>query len=99
MEQVAIMMITIPIFMPIVRAFGWDPVWYGLLYLVNMSVGMKSPPFGLCLFVMQGIAPPEISTMDVYKSVTPSIILDCIAITIFIFFPGIVTILPNLMTH
>ena len=99
MEQVAIMMITIPIFMPIVRALGWDPVWFGLLYLVNMSVGMKSPPFGLCLFVMQGIVPPEVSSMDVYKSVTPFIILDCIAITIFILFPGIVTVIPNLMTH
>ncbi|MGA2467163.1 MAG: TRAP transporter large permease [Thermodesulfobacteriota bacterium] len=99
MEQVAIMMVTIPIFMPLVRAFGWDPVWFGLLYLVNMSVGMKSPPFGLCLFVMQGIVPREISTMDVYKSVTPFILLDCIAITIFILYPPIVTILPNLMTH
>jgi tripartite ATP-independent transporter DctM subunit len=99
MEQVAIMMITIPIFMPIVRALGWDPIWFGLLYLVNMSVGMKSPPFGLCLFVMQGVVPREISTMDIYKSVTPFILLDCLAITIFIFFPQIVTILPNLMTH
>jgi tripartite ATP-independent transporter DctM subunit len=99
MEQVAIMMVTIPIFMPIINAFGWDPVWFGLLYLVNMSMGMKSPPFGLCLFVMQGVVPPGISTMDIYKSVTPFIILDCIAITIFVLFPGIVTILPNLMTH
>lgn len=99
MEQVAIMMVTIPIFMPVVRTIGWDPVWFGLLYLVNMSVGMKSPPFGLCLFVMQGIVPPGISSMDVYKSVTPFILLDCLAITIFILFPGIVTILPNLMTH
>ncbi len=99
MEQASIIMITIPIFMPLVKAFGWDPVWFGLLYLVNMSVGMKSPPFGLCLFVMQGVVPPGISTMDVYKSVTPFILLDCLAITIFILFPGIVTILPNLMTH
>jgi TRAP-type mannitol/chloroaromatic compound transport system permease large subunit len=64
-----------------------------------MSVGMKSPPFGLCLFVMQGVVPREISTMDIYKSVTPFILLDCIAITIFVLFPQIVTILPNLMTH
>ena len=99
MEQVAIMMITIPIFMPLVRTLGWDPVWFGLLYLVNMSVGMKSPPFGLCLFVMQGVVPPEVSSMDVYKSVTPFIILDCIAITLFILFPGIVTVVPSLMTH
>jgi TRAP-type C4-dicarboxylate transport system permease large subunit len=57
MEQVAIMMVTLPIFMPVVRALEWDPVWFGLLFLINMSVGMKSPPFGLCLFVMQGIVP------------------------------------------
>lgn len=97
MEQVAIMMVTIPIFMPLVRSLGWDPVWFGLLYLINMSAGMKSPPFGLCLFVMQGIVPPGISTMDIYKSVTPFILLDMVAITIFVFFPQIVTILPSLM--
>lgn len=97
MEQVAIMMITLPIFMPIVRALEWDPVWFGLLFLINMSVGMKSPPFGLCLFVMQGVVPKDISSMDIYKSVTPFIILDMIAITLFIIFPDIVTILPNLM--
>jgi TRAP-type mannitol/chloroaromatic compound transport system permease large subunit len=55
--------------------------------------------FGLCLFVMQGIVPPGISTMDIYKSVTPFILLDMVAITIFVFFPQIVTILPNLMTR
>jgi tripartite ATP-independent transporter DctM subunit len=99
MEQVAIMMVTIPIFMPIVRALEWDPIWFGLLFLVNMSVGMKSPPFGLCLFVMQGIVPPEVSSMDVYKSVTPFILLDLLAIMILIFVPQIVTVLPNFMAH
>jgi tripartite ATP-independent transporter DctM subunit len=98
MESVAIMMITIPIFMPIVRAFEFDPVWFGLLYLINMSVGMKTPPFGLCLFVMQGVVPPGISSMDVYKSVAPFVLLDLLAILIIIFFPEIATILPSLMT-
>jgi tripartite ATP-independent transporter DctM subunit len=97
MEQLAIMMVTIPIFMPIVKAFGWDPVWFGLLFLINMSVGMKSPPFGLCLFVMQGIAPPGITTMDIYKSVTPFILLDLVAIGIIVLFPEIATVVPNLM--
>jgi tripartite ATP-independent transporter DctM subunit len=97
MEQLAIMMVTIPIFMPIVKAFGWDPVWFGLLFLINMSVGMKSPPFGLCLFVMQGIAPPGITTMDIYKSVTPFILLDLLAIGIIVLFPEIATVVPNLM--
>jgi len=99
MEQVAIMMITVPIFMPFVKAFGWDPIWFGLLYLINMSVAMKSPPFGLCLFVMQGVAPPEISTLDIYKSVTPYILLDILAIAIIVFFPEIATVIPNLMRY
>jgi tripartite ATP-independent transporter DctM subunit len=99
MEQVAIMMVTIPIFMPIVRALEWDPIWFGLLFLVNMSVGMKSPPFGLCLFVMQGIVPKEITSMDVYKSVMPFIVLDLLAIIIIILIPQIATILPSLMVH
>lgn len=96
MEQLAIMMVTVPIFMPIVKAFGWDPVWFGLLFLINMSVGMKSPPFGLCLFVMQGIAPPGITTMDIYKSVTPFILLDLLAIGIIVLFPEIATVVPDL---
>ena len=99
MEQVAIMLVTLPIFMPVVKALEWDPVWFGLLFLINMSVGMKSPPFGLCLFVMQGIVPPEISSMDVYKSVTPFILLDLLAIAILIAFPQIATLLPSLMKH
>ena len=97
MEQLAIMMVTVPIFMPIVKAFEWDPVWFGLLFLINMSVGMKSPPFGLCLFVMQGIAPPGITTMDIYKSVTPFILLDLLAIGIIVLFPEIATVVPDLM--
>ena len=99
MEEVSIMMVTIPIFMPIARALGWDPIWFGLLFLINMSVGVKSPPFGLVLFVMQGVVPPEISTLDVYKSTIPFILLDCVAIIMFILFPQIVTIVPSFMTH
>jgi TRAP-type mannitol/chloroaromatic compound transport system permease large subunit len=64
-----------------------------------MSMGMKSPPFGLCLFVMQGIVPRDVSTMDIYKSVTPFIVLDIIAITIIVLFPQIATVIPNLMSH
>ncbi|MEW6667116.1 MAG: TRAP transporter large permease [Thermodesulfobacteriota bacterium] len=99
MEQLAIMMVTIPIYMPVVKALEWDPVWFGLLFLVNMSVGMKTPPFGLCLFVMQGIAPPEIKAMDIYKSVTPFVLLDLLAILILALFPAIATVIPNLMVR
>jgi len=97
MEQVSIMMVTIPIFMPFVKTFGWDPVWFGLLFLINMEIGMKSPPFGLCLFVIQGVVPPGTMTFDVYKSVVPFILLDILAVVIIIFIPWIATFLPSLM--
>jgi tripartite ATP-independent transporter DctM subunit len=99
MEQVSIMMISFPIFLPIVRVLGFDLIWFGLLVLINMEVGMKTPPFGLCLFVMKGVVPPEISTMDIYKAVTPFILIDLFAMLLIIFFPPIATYLPSFMMY
>jgi tripartite ATP-independent transporter DctM subunit len=99
MEQVSIMMITFPIFMPIVRAFGFDPIWFGLLTLINMEIGMKTPPFGLCLFVMKGVVPSGITMTDVFRSVVPFVILDMMAMLIVMIFPGIATVLPDLMRY
>jgi TRAP-type mannitol/chloroaromatic compound transport system permease large subunit len=99
MEQVSIMMVTFPIFMPIVRAFGFDPIWFGLLTLINMEIGMKTPPFGLCLFVMKGVVPEGVTMADVFRSVVPFVILDMIAMLIVMIFPSIATVLPNLMRY
>ena len=76
MEAVSIMMITFPIFMPIIEALGFDPIWFGLLVLINMEIGMKTPPFGLCLFVMKGVVPEGTTMMDIYRSVVPFITID-----------------------
>jgi TRAP-type mannitol/chloroaromatic compound transport system permease large subunit len=99
MEQVSIMMITFPMFMPLVNAMGFDLIWFGLLVLINMEIGMKTPPFGLCLFVMRGVAPPGITTMDIYKSVVPFILIDLAAMLVIMFFPSIALFLPNLMRY
>ena len=99
MEQVSIMMITFPIFMPLVRALEFDPVWFGLLTLINMQIGMTTPPFGLCLFVMKGVAPPGTTMLDIYKSIAPFIIIDLFAMLVIMFFPSIALILPDLMRH
>ena len=61
MEQMSILMITLPIFMPVCKALGWDPLWFGLMLLINMSIANLSPPFGIELFVMKGVSPPDIS--------------------------------------
>jgi tripartite ATP-independent transporter DctM subunit len=95
MEQVSIMLITLPIFMPMVRALGFDDIWFAIIMLVNLEVAMESPPFGFLLFVMKGVAPPHITMGDVYRATFPFIIINLILITIMLFFPALVTWLPN----
>jgi len=97
MEAVSIMMITFPIFMPIIKALGFDPIWFGLLVLINMEIGMKTPPFGLCLFVMKGVVPDGTTMMDIYRSVVPFITIDLVAMLIIMFYPKIAMFLPGLM--
>lgn len=99
MEPVSIMMITFPVYMPIVNAFGFDPIWFGLLTLINMEIGMKTPPFGMVLFVMKGVVPPKTTMMDIYRSVTPFVTIDMVAMLLIMVFPVIATILPSLMKY
>jgi tripartite ATP-independent transporter DctM subunit len=99
MESVSIMMITFPIFMPIINALGFNPIWFGLLVLINMEIGMKTPPFGLCLFVMKGVVQVGTTMMDIYRSVIPFIAIDLVAMLVIMFFPPIALYLPSLMRY
>lgn len=96
-EQVSIMMITLPMFMPLVTTFGFDPVWFGIVMLINLELAMLSPPFGMLLFVMKGVAPPDITMGDIYKSAIPFAALDLVAMAILIVFPPVATWLPYLV--
>ena len=97
METVAIMMITIPIYMPVVNAFGFNPVWYGVMMLIALETGLITPPFGVTLFVMKGVAPPEVTMGDIWRAVTPYVIIDILCIAIVMAWPSIATIVPTLM--
>jgi tripartite ATP-independent transporter DctM subunit len=97
METVSIMMITLPIFMPIVEAFGFNPIWFGVLMLVNLEMGMLTPPFGMLCFVTKGISPPDISMSDIWKAVIPFVLVYIAGIAILMAIPEISLILPNLM--
>jgi tripartite ATP-independent transporter DctM subunit len=90
-EQVSIMMITLPIFMPIVKALGMDPVWVCILILLCLSIGQLSPPFGLALFVMKATSPPEISMKDIYNAAWPYCVLDFAGVALIIVFPFLAT--------
>jgi tripartite ATP-independent transporter DctM subunit len=97
METVAIMMITIPIFMPVVNAFHYNLVWFGVMMLIALETGLITPPFGVTLFVMKGVAPPDITMRDIWKAVTPYVIIDILCMALIMAFPILATIVPYLM--
>lgn len=97
METVAIMMITVPIFMPIIHAFHYDPIWFGILMLIALETGLITPPFGVTLFVMKGVAPPHINMADIWKAATPYVFIDIFCLVLTLVAPGTVLYLPNLM--
>jgi len=97
METVAIMMITIPIYMPVINAFHYNPIWFGVLMLIALETGLITPPFGVTLFVMKGVAPPEITMSDIWKAVTPYVIVDILCIVLVLVMPVLATVIPSLM--
>jgi tripartite ATP-independent transporter DctM subunit len=97
METVAIMMITIPIYMPVVNAFGFDKIWFGVMMLITLETGLITPPFGVTLFVMKGVAPPDVTMGDIWRAVTPYVIVDILCIALIMAMPGIATVVTNLM--
>jgi tripartite ATP-independent transporter DctM subunit len=97
MEQVSMMMITIPIFMPVIKSLGFDPIWFAILMLLNLEMAMSTPPFGILLFVMKGSAPPGTKLGEIVLSAAPFLGCDLIVMITLIAFPSIVLFLPNLM--
>jgi tripartite ATP-independent transporter DctM subunit len=97
MDVVAMMLITLPLYMPVISALGFDPVWFAVIVLLNVEMADVSPPFGLGLFVMKGVAPPDTTMGDIYKSVLPFLGCDLIAMIIIIVFPPLALWLPSLM--
>ena len=96
MEQIAIMLITLPIFMPIIKAAGIDPIWFAVVCLINLEVALLTPPFGLLLFVMKGAA-PQVNMQRVYMAALPFIVIDIAVIGLLIAFPGFATLFAGLV--
>jgi tripartite ATP-independent transporter DctM subunit len=91
MEQIAIMLITLPILMPIITALGFDPIWFGILMLINLQMALTTPPFGLLLFVLKGVAPPDTTMREIYLACLPFLICDAIVLAIILAFPETIT--------
>ncbi|MFH1756843.1 MAG: TRAP transporter large permease subunit [Pseudomonadota bacterium] len=92
-----IMMITIPVFMPIVQSLGYDLIWFGVIFILCMEMGATSPPFGLVLFVVKGVAPPGTTMGDCYRGALPFLACDLVALILIIAFPMITLWLPLMM--
>jgi tripartite ATP-independent transporter DctM subunit len=97
MDEVAIMVMIIPIYMPIIYALGFNPLWFLVLLLISMEMGLTTPPFGLILFVMKGLAPPGTTMGDIYKAGLPFLACDATAVALIMVFPQIALWLPSVM--
>lgn len=97
LDPTGIIMISTPIFFPIARSLGFDPVWFGVIYAINMEMGFLTPPFGFNLFYMQSVAPKHVTMMDIYKAIVPFILITITAIALCMVFPEIVLWLPRVI--
>ena len=97
MDDFALMFLTTPIYVPIIVSLGFDPLWFGVLIMVNMQCAWLTPPYGFNLFYVRAITPKEISTGDIYRSVVPFIGLQLVCLLLVMFFPPIATWLPSLI--
>jgi tripartite ATP-independent transporter DctM subunit len=96
-DQASIMMLTVPLFMPLVKQMNLDTVWFGILFLMCMQIGLLSPPFGLLLYTMKSVTPPEISMADIIRAAVPYMIFGLILTVVILFVPGIATWLPHVL--
>lgn len=97
LDNTAILFLTIPLYFPIITRLGFDPIWFGVCFVMNMEMAFLTPPFGMNLFYMKGIVPKTITMLDLYKSVIPFVILQAIGLMIVMMFPQLATWLPNLL--
>lgn len=97
LDEIGIILLTVPVFLPIVRLLGFDEVWFGVLYAVTIQMGYISPPFGYTLFYIKSALPPHLGIDVVYRGIVPFFLLQFVGLLICAAFPGLVTWLPRLM--
>jgi tripartite ATP-independent transporter DctM subunit len=96
MEQISIMLLTVPIFFPLAIQLGFDPIWFALIMLLALEISFTTPPFGLLLFVMKGVAPPETTMREIYRAAIPFILCSLLLVALLILHPPLATWLPGL---
>jgi len=94
-DEFIIVLMCAPLFTPIAVSLGYDPIWFGILMIINILIAVQTPPYGFALFYLKGIAPPDVGMGEIYKSVTPFILLNLCVLILCMIFPEIVLWLPN----
>jgi TRAP-type mannitol/chloroaromatic compound transport system permease large subunit len=97
MDDYAVITICAPIFIPIARFLGFDPIWFAIVFILNMQVAYLSPPFGWALILMRGVAPPEVQTRDIWRAVPPFVLIQLIVLVMTMLFPQLALWLPDKM--
>lgn len=97
LDEIGIILLCVPIFLPVITELGFDPVWFGILFLVNAQMDYITPPFGYTLFYLKGVAPKTVSMGDIYRAVYPFVILQAIGLALCMIFPQIILWLPSQM--
>ena len=97
MDEFIIVLICAPLFTPIAVSLGFDPIWFGILMILNMEIAIQTPPYGFALFYLKGVAPSGITMMDIYKSIGPFLTIKFLVLILCMALPDIVTWLPNLL--
>ena len=95
LDDTAMLVIVAPLYIPLIISMGFNPIWYGVLYTVTCQIAYMTPPFGYNLFLMKAMAPPEITLVDIYKSIVPFVLLMCIGLALIMIFPQIALWLPE----
>lgn len=95
-DWIGICLLTMPIFVPVIKSLGYDPVWFGVLFCMNMQMSYLTPPFGPAAFYLKGVAPPEVTLQDIFASVWPFVALQLLGLTIVLLVPELALWLPSL---
>ena len=97
MDQLSMMLLTVPIFFPLASQLGFDLIWFGVIVLLALEISFTTPPFGLLLFVMKGVAPPDTKMTDIYLAGIPFILCAIAVVILMVIFPDVALYLPNLV--
>lgn len=94
-DEFIIVLMCAPLFTPIAVSLGYDPIWFGVLMILNILIAVQTPPYGFALFYLKGIAPPDVGMGEIYRSVTPFVAVNLVVLILCMIFPEIVLWLPN----